>query len=223
MTFSQRLIYITLKVITHLICRVDDAQLVNIPAHGPLIIYSNHVNILEIPLTYVHLQPRLVRGMVLASRWENPVLRWLLDETGNIPLHRDEADVTAIRKGLEVLKDGGIIAIAPEGTRSHDGCLQAAHPGMVLLALHSRAQLIPMAFYGAENYKQNLSRLKRTDFHFVVGRPFHLDDHGEKVTRLVRERMMQQMMGQMASILPPQYRGVYSDLSSASTSYLSFE
>lgn len=223
MTFSQRLIFITLKGITHLICRVDDAQLVNIPTHGPLIIYSNHVNILEIPLTYVHLQPRVVHGMVLASRWENPVLRWLLNETKNIPLHRNEADITAIHKGLEILKNDGIIAIAPEGTRSHDGCLQAAHAGVVLLALHSHAQLIPMAFYGAENYKKNLSRLKRTDFHFVAGRPFILDNHGEKVTRLVREKMIEEMMYQMASLLPEQYRGSYGDISAASTKYIQWQ
>lgn len=194
MTFSQRLIAGIFKGITSLICRIDDAQLEQVPKQGPLIVYTNHVNILEIPIIYTHLQPRHVHGMLLAERWKNPVLRWILDQTETIPLHRGEADIVAIRKGLEALDKGEILIIAPEGTRSHDGQLQPAHPGVVLLALHSAAPLIPLVYFGAERYKENLSRLKRTDFHMRVGRPFRLDDRGEKVTRLVREQMMEEMM-----------------------------
>ena len=223
MTFSQRLIAGTFKGITSLICRIDDAQMVNVPTQGPLILYTNHVNILEIPIIYTHLQPRHVRGMLLAERWKNPVLRWILDETETIPLHRGEADIDDIHQGLECLQKGDILVIAPEGTRSHDGILQPAHPGVVVLALHSGAALIPVAFYGAENYTENLSRLKRTDFHIRGGRPFHLDAGGEKVTRQVREKMMTEMMYQMASLLPEQYRGVYGEITGATTQHLTFD
>jgi 1-acyl-sn-glycerol-3-phosphate acyltransferase len=221
-TFSQKLIVFTFKIITSMICRIDDTQLVNVPKQGPLIIYTNHVNILEIPIIYTHLQPRRVHGMLLAERWKIPVLNWALDVTETIPLHRGEADIDAIRIGLEVLKKGEMLVIAPEGTRSHDGRLQPAHPGMVLLALHSRAPLMPLTFYGAENYKENLSRFKRTDFHMRVGKPFHLDDRGEKVTRQVREKMMDEIMYQMASLLPPEYRGHYADQSGGSMRYIAW-
>ncbi len=190
------------------------------PRQGPLIIYTNHVNILEIPIIYTHLQPRHVHGMVLAERWNIPVLRWMLDVTETIPIHRGEADILAIRKGLEVLANGKILIIAPEGTRSHDGQLGDAHPGVVLLALHSHAPLIPVAFYGAEGYKDNLRRLKRTDFHMRVGKAFRLRDPGEKVTRPIREQMMEEMMVQLASLLPAEYRGRYAQVSGASTRYL---
>jgi 1-acyl-sn-glycerol-3-phosphate acyltransferase len=219
-TFSQRIIVKTFKGITGLICRIDDAQLVNVPTHGPLIIYTNHVNILEIPIIYTHLQPRHVHGLMLAERWNIPILNFVLDVTETIPLHRGEADIDAIHQGLECLQKGDILVIAPEGTRSHDGILQPAHPGVVVLALHSGAPLIPVVFYGAENYTENLSRLKRTDFHIRVGRPFHLDAGGEKVTRQVREKMMAEMMYQLASLLPEQYRGSYGEASEASTRYL---
>ena len=220
MTFSQRIIVSTFKGITGLICHIDDAQLVNVPTQGPLIIYTNHVNILEIPIIYTHLQPRYVHGLLLAERWKIPVLRWVLDVTETIPLQRGEADIDAIHQSLEFLGKGDILVIAPEGTRSHDGILQPAHPGVVVLAMHSGAPLIPVVFYGAENYTENLSRLKRTDFHIRVGRPFHLDAGGEKVTRQVREKMMGEMMFQMASLLPAQYRGGYGEVSEASTRYL---
>ena len=195
-------------------------NLKQVPSQGPLIIYTNHVNILEIPILYTHLQPRRVHGMLLAERWKIPVLSWALDVTETIPLQRGVADIDAIRKGLQALEKGDIIVIAPEGTRSHDGILQPAHPGVVLLALHSRAPLLPVVFYGAENYTDNLSRLKRSDFHLRVGTLFHLEEHGEKVTRQVREKMMQEMMFEMASLLPEKYRGGYVETEGASTRYM---
>jgi 1-acyl-sn-glycerol-3-phosphate acyltransferase len=208
------------KGLTGLICRIDDKELERVPRQGPLIIYTNHVNILEIPITYTHLQPRRVRGMLLAERWKIPILNWTLDVTRTIPLHRGEADFSAIRTGLEALERGEMLIIAPEGTRSHDGKLQPAHPGVVLLALHSGAPLLPVGFYGAENYTENLRRLKRTDFHLRVGTPFHLETRGEKVTREVRQAMVEEMMYQLALVLPPEYRGVYADGANASTRYI---
>jgi 1-acyl-sn-glycerol-3-phosphate acyltransferase len=222
-TLSQRFVVATFKSITSSICCIDDSELIKVPQQGPLIIYTNHVNILEIPIIYTHLQPRRVHGMLLAERWKIPVLNWVLDVTETIPLHRGEADIDSIRKGLQALEKGEMLVIAPEGTRSHDGVLQAAHPGVVLLALHSRASLLPVINYGAENYDKNLSRLRRTDLHLRVGKQFRLDDRGEKVTRQVREKMMQEMMYQMATILPPEYRGFYADLSALSTRYLRFD
>jgi 1-acyl-sn-glycerol-3-phosphate acyltransferase len=219
-SLSHRLVVGFFRGITSLICRIDDTELERVPRQGSLIIYTNHVNILEIPIIYTHLQPRKVHGMLLAERWKIPLLNWALDVTGTIPIHRGEADRLAIRQGLEVLKKGEMIIIAPEGTRSHDGRLQAGHPGVVLLALHSHANLIPVAYYGAEKYEENLRKLKRTDFHLRVGKPFRLDPHGEPVTRPVREKMMDEMMYQLALVLPPEYRGHYANPSAASTRYI---
>jgi 1-acyl-sn-glycerol-3-phosphate acyltransferase len=222
-SLSQRLIVGTLKAITSLICRINDAELVKVPGNGPLIIYTNHVNILEIPIIYTHLQPRRVHGLVLAERWENPLLRWMLEATETIPIHRASADIAAIRRGLQVLAKGEILIISPEGTRSHSGMLQPAHPGVILLALHSCAPLLPIAFFGAERYKENLRRLRRTDFHLRVGKPFHLEPHSEKVTRMVREKMLDELMLQLAELLPPEHRGKYGEISEASSRYLVFE
>jgi 1-acyl-sn-glycerol-3-phosphate acyltransferase len=222
-TLSQHLLAGTLSVITSLICRIDALELEQAPRQGPLIFFTNHVNILEIPIFYTRTLPRPVHGMVLAERWNNPLLRWMLEVTESIPLHRGEADITAIRMGLAVLEKGEMLAIAPEGTRSHDGKLQSTHPGVVLLALHSKAPLIPVAFYGAENYKVNLRKLKRIDFHARVGKVFHLEAHGEPVTRQVRQKIMHELMVQPAVLLPPEYRGVYGASSDITPHYISFE
>ncbi len=222
MSFSHALVVNLMRGLTSLICRIDDKELQRLPRQGPLIIYTNHVNILEIPIIYTRLQPRRVRGMLLAERWNIPVLSWALDVTRTIPLHRGEADLPAMRMGLDALEKGEMLIIAPEGTRSHDGKLQSAHPGVVLLALHSGAPLLPVGFYGAEQYTDNLRRLKRTNFHLRVGNPFHLETHGEKMTHAVRQAMLEEMMYQLALVLPPEYRGHYADGASATTRYIDF-
>jgi 1-acyl-sn-glycerol-3-phosphate acyltransferase len=223
MTLIHSILIAAFKGLTHLLCRIDDAQLAQVPNRGPLIVVTNHVNILEIPIIYTHLQPRPVTGLVSAHRWDSRWLRWLLNACGAIPLRRGKADIAALRRAMEMLKAGYIVVIAPEGTRSGHGRLQKAHPGVVLLALNSGAPMLPVAYYGSEHYRDNLRRLRRTDFHIVVGKPFYLDAGGIKVTRQVRREMINEVMYQMSALLPPAYRGVYSDLDAATEIYLAFQ
>lgn len=222
MTLTYRVVTSTIRVLTRLLCRVDDAQLTRVPDRGPLIIVANHVNFLEVPLLYTHLQPRSVTGFAKAETWDNPALGALFDLGRAIPLRRGEADMAALRRALEALEEGHILAVAPEGTRSGHGRLQRGKPGVVFLALRSGAPLLPVVYYGGELFWRNLARLRRTDFHIVVGQSFYLDAGEVKVTRQVRQFMVDEIMYQVAALLPPAYRGVYSDLPAATETYLRF-
>ncbi|MEE9615550.1 MAG: lysophospholipid acyltransferase family protein, partial [Anaerolineae bacterium] len=119
-------------------------------------------------------------------------------------------------------EEGRILAMAPEGTRSGDGHLQQGRPGIALLALRSGAPVLLIVCHGGESFWDNLPRLRRTDFHIVVGQPFYLDAGGVKVTRQVRQQIADEVMYQIAALLPPPYRGVYSDLAAATETYLRF-
>jgi 1-acyl-sn-glycerol-3-phosphate acyltransferase len=222
MTLTYRVVFSTIKGLLRLLCRVDDGQLARVPDRGPLIIVANHVNFLEVPLIYTHMQPRPLTGFAKVETWDNPVLGALFSMGGAIPLYRGEADVSAFRQALKALEAGHILALAPEGTRSGHGRLQQGRPGAVLLALRSGAPLLPLVYYGGELFWSNLSRLRCTNFHIVVGQPFYLDAGGSKVTRQVRQQMTDEVMYQMAALLPPAYRGVYSDLAAATETYLRF-
>ena len=210
------------KALIELTCRVDDTQLARVPKYGPLIIIANHINFLEVPVMYVYMQPRPVTGFAKAENWNNPFTGWLLDIAEAIPLERGKADMTAIRTGLAMLEEGRIFAIAPEGTRSYHGQLQKGRPGTVMIALHSGAPILPLVYYGNEHFEHNIRRLRRTDFHIAVGQPFHIDTHGVRVTRQIRQQIIDEMMYQLAILLPPEYRGVYADLDAATTNYLRF-
>jgi 1-acyl-sn-glycerol-3-phosphate acyltransferase len=222
MTLTYRVVFSAIKGLLRLLCRVDDAQLAQVPDQGPLIIVANHVNFLEVPLIYTHLQPRPLTGFAKVEAWDNPVIGALFSMGRAIPLYRGEADVSAFRHALKALEAGRILALAPEGTRSGHGRLQRGHPGVVVLALRSGAPLLSLVYYGGELFWRNLIRLRRTDFHIVVGQPFYLDAGGVKVTRQVRQQMTDEIMYQMAALLPSAYRGVYSDLAAATETYLRF-
>lgn len=222
MTVRARLVNGTIRGITRILCRVDDAELTRVPERGPLILVANHVNFLEVPLIYTHLQPRPVTGFAKAETWDNPAMAALFDLWEAIPLQRGEADHLAMRRALGALRAGKILAVAPEGTRSGDGRLQRGHGGVVTLALLSGAPLLPIAYFGGERIRGNLARLRRTDFHIAVGMPFHLDPLDAKVTRELRQRMADEVMFQLAALLPPAYRGHYATLAEATETYLRF-
>jgi 1-acyl-sn-glycerol-3-phosphate acyltransferase len=211
-----------MRGVTNVLCRVHEEGLASIPMRGPFILVANHVNFLEIPVLYTYLQPRRVTTLAKAETWHNPFLALLFDAGGAIPLRRGQADVVAIRRGLAVLEAGDILALAPEGTRSNDGILQRGHPGIGLLALRSKAPLIPLAFHGSEQYRANLPRLRRTDFYIRVGEPFTVDAGGARVRGVVRQQIVDEIMYEIASLLPPAYRGAYSDMTAKTQDYLRF-
>ncbi len=222
MTPTNRLVNAMIRRLTRMVCRVDDGQVVRIPTQGPLIIVSNHINFIEPLVVYTHLLPRPMAFFAKIESWDNKLIGWLFDMWGGIPLQRGSADVGAIRLGLAALENGTILAVAPEGTRSGDGNLMEGHPGVVTMALHSGAPLIPMACYQHEDFWDNLTHLRRTDFRMAVGHPFTLQTNDMPVTREVRRQMIGEIMYQIAALLPPSYRGVYANLSDATETYLRF-
>jgi 1-acyl-sn-glycerol-3-phosphate acyltransferase len=223
MTFTYRLVTNTIKTLTVILCRIDTESLERIPKQGPLILVCNHINFLEAPLMYTHLQPRPVTGFAKIETWDSPILGPLFDLWGAIPLRRGSADMTALREGLAALKKGYIVAISPEGTRSGDGRLRKGHPGVVTFALQSNAPLLPVVYYGGEKFKNNLRRLRRTDFHIRVGNSFTINTQGVKVTRDVRRQITDEIMFQLAALLPKEYRGVYNDLGGATRGFINYK
>ena len=222
MTLTFRVVNTTIKGLTHVLCRIDDSQLSRVPGHGPLILVANHINFLEVPVVFTHLQPRPVTGFVKSETWDNRAMAYLFNLWGGIPLRRGEADMAAYHLALEALMKGKIVAVAPEGTRSGNGQLQRGSPGIVTLALRSGAPVLPMAYYGSEGFRRNIVRLRRTDFYIRVGRPFHVHSSNGQSIRQIRQAITDEIMYQLAALLPVPYRGVYSDLEAATQNYLRF-
>lgn len=212
--------------ILHLFVRVETDELAQIPAKGPLLLITNHINFLEGPIVYTDLQHRLERdltGFAKTEFWDNPVTAFLFETWDTIPLKRGEADLSAIKAAVARIKTGAIFAIAPEGTRSHDAKLLRAHSGIAMLGYLSGAPILPLAGHGHENYLSDFKRFRRPTYHLTIGKPFRLDSGGKRVKGDMRQEMADEIMYQLAALLPEQYRGEYADLTQATTKYLNFE
>ena len=223
MTLIPRFVNWGIRGITHIICKVDSTQLSKIPNRGPLILVMNHVNFLDAPIISVHVLPKPLTALVKIETWKNPLLGSLFTMWEAIPIRRGEADLTAFQAAQQALKDGKMVAVAPEGTRSGNGVLGKGLPGVVLLALRSGAPMLPLVYYGHENYKDDFKHLRRAPFHIVVGGPFRLKNVKGVLPKDVREKITEEIMYQMAALLPEEYRGLYSDMSKATKDYLSFD
>jgi 1-acyl-sn-glycerol-3-phosphate acyltransferase len=220
MTILRWFVTNVMKLGLHILCRVDAPDMNKIPAHGPLIIYSNHTGSIEVPMLYGEIFPRPLTGWAKVESWDNWFLNWIFTLWDGIPVHRGEADLSALKKALAVLNQGYIFGLSPEGTRNKTGQLNRAKPGIVLLALQADAPLLPVAHWGGENFLSNLKQFRRTDFHIRVGEPFRINTNGARISGDTRQEIADEMMVRLAALLPEEYRGVYADLSKATGKYL---
>jgi 1-acyl-sn-glycerol-3-phosphate acyltransferase len=222
MSRTATVVNFILKHLIRMAVRIEDRELADIPQQGPLILVANHINFLEVPLMYSHLYPRPLTGWAKVETWKNPLFAWLFNVYNAIPIRRGESDIGALNAAIEAMKNNMIIAVSPEGTRSYVGQLAQGKPGVVLLALKSGAPIQPMAYFGGELFWKKILRLRRTPFFIKVGQFFTIDTHGQALSRDVRQEITDEIMYQVAALLPPDYRGYYSDLSQARETYLCF-
>ncbi len=210
-----------IKIWIRLTCRVDVSELQKVPMNGPLIAITNHTGQIEVPIMFAYLQPRKITAWAKAEAFDNLFLKVIFGIWNVIPVRRGEADIKSLKVAVKMIKDGYIFGIAPEGTRNKTGKLLRAMPGTVLLALHSGAPILPIVHWGGENYLKNLKSFKRTDFHIRVGEPFKLNVEGVKMTGEIRQQIADEMMYEIAKMLPEEYRGEYRDLSKATKQFIS--
>ena len=131
-----------------------------VPAHGPAILAVNHLGTGEAFLLPTILKPRLVFPAKKELFRTDTVLRWLaalfLRLIGQIPMDRDGGDASAGGLGSmhQVLRDGGTIAIFPEGHRSPDGRLYRGHTGVARLALTEDVVIYPIGAFNTRFTKK---------------------------------------------------------------------
>jgi 1-acyl-sn-glycerol-3-phosphate acyltransferase len=188
---------------------------------GPMIIAINHINFLEVPLLVTNVYPRRLLGLVKEETWKNPIMAFLFNTFDAIPINRGGSYVQTFHRVREAMEDGAFIIVAPEGTRSGNGVLQQGKGGIVQLALSAGVPIIPVVHFGGQKIWENIRRFRRTPFCFRVGRPFRLKCEG-RPGKTLRETMLNEVMGQMAALLPPEMRGIYAEQAGKSCEYLEF-
>lgn len=199
-----------IKVALALLCKIDSRELLKLPKSGPFLIIMNHTNFLEVPILYCYLYPRKIRGIVKNETWKNPILGLLANLWQAIPIKRGINDMNALREIDKVLEAGGIIALSPEGSRSKDGILRRAKPGMVSIALKNKVPIYPIAHFGGEEFWCNIKRFKRTQLTFMLGEPFYLNTAVNNLSHTTRLQLADFAFQKVARLMPEKYWGYYS-------------
>ncbi len=180
----------------------------NIPATGAGIIIINHMHWLD-PGLVLPCTDRPIVPMTKVEAFEWPS-RILAAPYGAIPVHRGEVDLQAIRAASEVLSEGGLVLISPEGTRSKSGKLIEAQEGLAFLATRNDVVIIPIGLVGTIEASKHLRKLQRAAFTVNIGEPFKLGNpDGSKVTREQLHAKTDYAMRRLAALLPVEMRGVY--------------
>ncbi len=193
--------------------RVHVEGLADLPHDGPLIVVANHQSNADPPLVAGWLTPALGRQMhILAKQslfmWPvAPVIRAL----GATPVRAGGSDIEAYRVALGILERGEVMCIFPEGTRSADGVLADAKPGVAMLATRSGVPILPVGVSGTDRFLGRGARFPRlgTRITLRVGRPFTLELDPGKPRRAAVNAASEEIMRHIAELVDDNHRGRY--------------
>ncbi len=120
-----------------------------LPRSGPAVLVANHASWLD-PILLPLVLPRKPGFLAMEELWRMPAVGFVMRSYGRlaIPVRRGTVDTAALRRALDVLADGALLIVFPEGGISPSGRLRPFHRGAALLAARAGAPLVPVAITG---------------------------------------------------------------------------
>lgn len=201
------------------VCRLDIGDLRRLPSCGPAILVINHINFLEAPLLASFVSSPRLAALSKKENLSNPGYRYFASIWNAIPIDRDGVDTESFKRCLDWVAGGGILGLAPEGTRSMNGVLQQGKAGVAMLAQRAGVPIWPIAHWGAEDFWENLKAFRRTPLHLRVGSPYLIAPAGS-MTRTVRQEIADEIMCSIAALMPERYRGSYAETAGEAPKHL---
>jgi 1-acyl-sn-glycerol-3-phosphate acyltransferase len=118
----------------------------NVPESGGVLLVSNHVSFLDVFFLGIPLQRQL--NYVARSTLFVPILSALMRSVGGFPIQREGIGASGMKETMRRLKDGGIVVLFPEGTRTFDGEIGQLKPGIAALAARLGIPVVPVGLAG---------------------------------------------------------------------------
>jgi 1-acyl-sn-glycerol-3-phosphate acyltransferase len=205
----RQFLHAAVNFLFKLLSRVEAVGLENLPASGGCIVACNHLSRIDPVLVFALGKRKDMTALVADKYKRNPFIRPLIVAVKGIWINREEADFHALKEARQFLRDGGVLGIAPEGTRSHTGALIPGKTGTAYLADKAGVTVVPVAIYGSESAVRQLIRLRRPTIHIEFGKPLTLEPVSRSNRDADLERNTDEIMCRIAAMLPPRYHGVY--------------
>ncbi|MCG2787181.1 MAG: 1-acyl-sn-glycerol-3-phosphate acyltransferase [Anaerolineae bacterium] len=210
MTF--KLVRFIIRIVMKLIARIEVRNAENIPS-GNFIMASNHLGRLDSAvLLYIFDREDII--MPVAEKYKNHPIFGVIGRAANaVWLNRFDTDFHALREMLKRMKEGGMLVIAPEGTRSKTGALQPGKAGVSYLAAKSGYPVLPVALTGTEDryVVEQLKHFRRIHITATAGKLMTLEMPQGKNREQILADQTEEIMCQIAALLPKDYHGVYAD------------
>jgi len=151
-----------------LLSRTSVQGLENFPMDGPLIVVGNHTGAMEVVLMGAY-SPRVLEFMGAMEMPWNGWMGKVIDLYGLIPVHRGYTSNTSLKMGVDVLRQGGVLGVFPEGGFWEPG-KQKAQTGAAWLSYIAQAPVLPIGFGDTRGKMAEMLQFKRPAFEMNVGR-----------------------------------------------------
>lgn len=120
----------------------------HVPDRGPVLLLCNHQSYLDLVALGLGLSHRHFHSMARASLFRHPSFSWLIRSLNAFPVEQGKGDIKALRRAIELLRNGNLVLVFPEGSRSEDGQVGPFQEGVMLLIRRTRPTVVPMAVAG---------------------------------------------------------------------------
>jgi 1-acyl-sn-glycerol-3-phosphate acyltransferase len=201
------------RLVFHLLSDVRIVGRENVPKNGPYLITINHVSLFEPPflLAFWPIPPE---GAGAVDIWDRPGQGILVRFYHGIPIHRGEFDRRSLETMIAVLQSGRPLLLAPEGGRAHELGMRRALPGVAYIVAKTHVPVVPVGIVGTtDDFLHRGLHLHRPAIEMRIGQPFSLPPVQGKgaVRREALQANADQIMQAIATLVPPEYHGVYKD------------
>jgi 1-acyl-sn-glycerol-3-phosphate acyltransferase len=167
---------------------------------GPVILAINHQSFLDPPLAGIACD-RAIYFLARRSLLDSPVLGWLLPKLNVIPVNQEGIDRSALKALIRIIREGNGALVFPEGSRTRDGRLQVAQPGVGLVVAKTLAPVVPLRIFGAFNAWPIGGKIRLfRPITIVVGEPIHFSEVDLSPGENLYARLSQRIMDAIAAL-----------------------
>lgn len=195
MSKLYRLIYLSFKIIFKVIYRFEVKNAGNIPTNGAVILAGNHISYLD-PILISISTKRQVHFLAKSELFKIPVLGFILRNIQIISVDRSKGDIDAIKASIKVLKEGKVLGIFPQGTRTRD--IENISRGIGMISHKTNAPIIPIYIKNSDKvYKKGFFPFRFPKISVIIGDiiyPFNELNNKEeqkKISKYVVEKIFE--------------------------------